>query len=147
MPTYRANTDAVTKMDNSVGSLIDVSDYVSTVSIDGTAQIGKFYVFGELGAQSAEGKRDVTATMGVRPATDSAGASASLDGWFFSATKMGARTLEIDTPDSATGSTRISGEVYLSGWQPVSQDAAGDGTPSTQTASFQYAGLPTRSVL
>lgn len=147
MPTYRPNTDAVIKLDNSVGSLTDVSDYCSTASVDGTASIGMFYVFGETGSQAAEGKRDVKASLGVRPATDTTGASASLDGWFFSAAKMGARTLEIDTPDSATGSTRISGEVYLSAWQPINQDAAGDGTPSTQTASLQYVGIPTRSVL
>ncbi len=147
MPTYRPNTDAIVSLDNASAVLTDISDYVSTCSVDGTAQIGMFYVFGETGAQAAEGKRDTKASLGVRPATDTTGASASLDGWYFSVGKMGQRTLRIDTPDSATGSTRIEGETFLSAWQPISQDAAGDGSPSTQTASLQFVGVPTRSVL
>lgn len=145
--TYTPNTDAVVKLDNSVGSLTDISDYCSTVSIKGTASIGKFYVFGEVGAQSAEGKRDMTADLGVRPAEDAAGASRSLNTWFMSVTTMGRRTFEVDTPDSTSGSCRFSGEVYLSAWEPVNADASGDGTPSTQTATLQFDGLPTYSVL
>jgi hypothetical protein len=107
--TFIPNVNAVIKLDNSGGVLTDVSDYVSTVTVDLTASIGKFFVFGEPGAQSAEGKRDVT--------------------------------------DSTSASFRISGEFYLSAWQIFNQDAAGDGTPATQTASLQADGLPTYSVL
>lgn len=145
--TFIPNVNAVVKLDNSGGALTDVSDYVSTCTVDMTAQIGKFYVFGETGAQSAEGKRDVTASLGVRPAEDAVGASYSLNGWAMSASAMGRRTLEIDVPDSSSASFRISGEFYLSAWQIFNQDAAGDGTPSTQTASLQADGLPTYSVL
>lgn len=147
MPTYRPNTDAVVSMDNASNVLTDVSDYVSTFSIDLSASIGMFYVFGETGSQAAEGKRDVKASMGVRPATDAAGASMLLDALAFATGKMGQRTLRCDTPDSLTGSTRIEGEAFLTAWQPVNQDAGGDGTPSTQTASWQYVGVPTRSVI
>lgn len=145
--TFIPNTNAVVKLDNSVGSLTDISDYTSTCTVDMTASIGKFYVFGETGSQSAEGKRDVTAVLGVRPAEDSAGASYSLNGWAMSAGTMGKRTLEIDVPDSTSGSFRISGEAYLSAWQIFNQDAAGDGTPSQQNANLQFDGLPTYSVL
>lgn len=145
--TYTPNTDAVVSLDNASAVLTDVSDYCSTVTISGTASIGKFFVFGETGAQSAEGKRDMTAQIGVRPAEDAAGASRILNAWFMSATTMGRRTFQCDTPDSTSGSCRISGEVYLSAWELVNHDAAGDGTPATQTASLQFDGLPTYSVL
>jgi hypothetical protein len=145
--TFIPNVNAVIKLDNSGGVLTDVSDYVSTVTVDLTASIGKFFVFGEPGAQSAEGKRDVTAALGVRPAEDSVGASYSLNSWAMAAGSMGRRTVEIDVPDSTSASFRISGEFYLSAWQIFNQDAAGDGTPATQTASLQADGLPTYSVL
>jgi hypothetical protein len=145
--TFIPNTNAVIKLDNSGGSLTDVSDYVSTATVDMSASIGKFSVFGETGTQASEGKRDVTAALGVRPAEDSAGASYSLNGWAMSAGTMGRRTLEIDVPDSTSASFRISCECYLTAWQIFNQDAGGDGTPSTQTASLQFDGLPTYSVL
>ena len=56
MPTYRPNTDAVVSLDNASNVLTDISNYVSTASVDITAQIGSFYVFGSTGAQAAEGK-------------------------------------------------------------------------------------------
>jgi hypothetical protein len=46
--TFIPNTNAVIKLDNSGGSLTDVSDYVSTATVDMSASIGKFSVFGFL---------------------------------------------------------------------------------------------------
>lgn len=147
MPTWTPNTDCVVNLDNASNVLTDISDAVSTASMDGTASAAVFYTFGLSGGQSAEGNRTVTATLGVRRAEDSGLATRLIDPWFFAAGKMGARTLQIDLPDSSAGSTRISGEFYITAWQPISQDAGGDGTPTVVNLALQSDGLPSYSVL
>lgn len=147
MPTWTPNTNAVVSLDNAVGSLTDISNYCSTVTVDMTASIGVFYTFGSLSANKSEGKRDVKASLGVRPAEDATGASRILNAWSMAAAAMGARTFQVDTPDTSSGSCRISGEAYLAAWQLINQDASGDGTPATQTASLEIDTLPTYSVL
>lgn len=147
MPTWTANVNAIVSLDNAVGSLTDISSYVSTVTIDMSASIGVFYTFGIPSANKAEGKRDFKAALGVRPAEDSAGASRILNAWSVASGSMGTRSLRVDTPDASSGSCRIDAECYLSAWQLVNQDASGDGTPSTQTASLEIDTLPTYSLL
>lgn len=147
MPTWTPGTDAVIQLDNASNVLTDISDSVSTVSIDGTAGATVFHTFGLVGGQSAEGNRSNTASLGIRRSEDSGLGTRLVDPWYFSSGKMGARTLQIDVPDSSAGSTRISGEVYITAWQPINQDAGGDGTPTVTTLALQYDGLPTYSVL
>lgn len=147
MPTWTPNTDAVVSLDNAVGSLTDISNYCTTATVDMSASIGVFYTFGSQSANKSEGKRDFKAALGVRPAEDSTGASRILNAWAVATPKMGTRSLRIDTPDATSGSCRIDAEAYLSAWQLINQDAAGDGTPSTQTASLELDTLPTYSVL
>jgi hypothetical protein len=147
MSTWIPNTQAIVSLDNAVGSLTDISNSCSTVSIDMTASIGVFYTFGSPSANKSEGKRDFKASLGVRPSEDAADAARILNAWSTGAGAMGARTLRVDTPDASSGSLRIQGEVYLSAWQLMNQDASGDGTPPTQTASLEIDTLPTYSVL
>jgi len=147
MPTWTPNTNAVVSIDNAVGSLTDISTYASIVSVDMSASIGVFYTFGQASANKAEGKRDFKASIGIRPSEESAGGSRIFNAWAVAAGTMGARTFQVDTPDSTSGSCRISAEAYLAAWKMVDQDASGDGTPATQTASLELDTLPTYSVL
>lgn len=147
MSTWIPNAQAVVSLDNASAALTDISNSCSTVTVDMSASIGVFYTFGSTSANKSEGKRDFKATIGVRPSEDAADAARILNAWATSATTMGARTFRVDTPDSSSGSLRIQAEAYLSAWQLMSQDAAGDGTPSTQTASLELDTLPTYSVL
>ena len=147
MPTWTPGTQAVISLDNAVGSLTDISNYLTTITVDMSASIGVFYTFGSPSANKSEGKRDFKATLGVRPAEDSTGASRILNAWATAASTMGTRSLRVDTPDASSGSCRIDAECYLSAWQLMNQDASGDGTPATQTASLEIDTLPTYSVL
>jgi len=148
MPTWIPNTDAIVSFDNSIGTLTDQSDYVSSVNLTVANTVNGFYTFGLAGKQNSEGNQDWTGDFGVRPATDAAGAHQDLIDWLTPASgKPGARSLRIQEPDAATGSIQWDMEIYITNYQPVSQDADGDGTPTVRTAQFAIDGVPTLTII
>lgn len=148
MPTWIPNTDAEVHFDNSGGTLTDQSDYISQVSMDVANTVSKFYVFGLTAAQASEGNQNWTGSIGVRPATDATGAHQDLIDWLTPASgSPGARSLRIYEPDTASGSIQWDGEIYITNYNAVSQDADGDGTPAIRQAQFEVDGAPTLTVI
>lgn len=149
MVAWIANTDAVVSMDNDANSLIDQSDYITTVTQDITISNGEFFVFGLSGSQRSEGNRSTNGTIGVRPSTDVAGLHYQLLQIVHpgSGNKIGLKTLTIDYPDSTAGSFRLSGEAIINDYNKIAQDASGDGSPASHSLSYGIDGDPTLTVL
>ena len=148
MPTFIPNTNAIVLFDNSSDTLIDQSDYISTVSLSVDNQVTGFRTFGLSGTQNSEGEQTWTGNMGVRPATDAAGAHQELIDWLTPATgKPGVRSMRIQEPDAQSGSIQWDMEVYVTTYEPVNQDADGDGSPSIRPAELSVEGVPTLTII
>lgn len=144
-------TDAVIKLDNSGGTPTDISDGVSTATLDVTYQNGQFYTFGLTGAQVTEGQRTFSGTLGIRSSetNDTSQAYYIASTWLVpgAGVKAGARTLIVDYPDSTAGSYRLSGESRATSFALINSDAGGDGTPATHNLAFNIDGDMTLTII
>ncbi len=144
MTVFIPGTQGVVLLDNSGGSLVDISDDVSTMQLDVAYQSGSFHTFGLTGAQVTEGPRTFTGSLGVRPGEtdDATNAHYSISNWLVpgSGVLAGARSLRIQHPDTAVGSWQYDMEIRATGYAVVSSDAGGDGTPTVQSLAFNVDG-------
>jgi len=150
MPVWVPNTDCIVSWDITTGgALTNYSDEVSTVTLDTTTNIGGFYTFGLSGEQTSEGQRTHTSSIGVRPATDAGSAHNVLTAWTLpgAGNKSGARSIRIQAPDATTGSFQYDFEAYCDSYNQIAQDASGDGSPATHTASLRVDGDVTLTVI
>lgn len=141
-------TDSVVSIDStSGGSLVDVSGDISSVTLDYTINGSTQHNLGSRFAFATEG--GVTATLSIEYyANDTA---STLDeivlAWALASTKGGARSVQIDEPDSTNGSRRFSGEFKLGGNQSAVKKTAGSGDPQTKTLSLNLDGALTVSTI
>lgn len=149
MPTWIPNVNCIVSIDNSVPTLTDQSDYISTISLEWANSIAKFGTFGLAAKQKSEGDADWTGQIGIRPATDNGGAHDELIDWITptAPAKPGLRSLRIQEPDAAVGSFQWDGEIYGSSYNVVNQDADGDGSPNIRNFGYEVDGQPSLTVI
>lgn len=141
-------TDAVVQMDNASNVLTDVSSDISTVTLDLDIAGSTNFNLGSRYAFATEG--GVSGTLSIEYyANDTASTLDELViAWMLDATaKGGARSFQIDEPDSTSGSRRWSFEGKLGGSQTGTSKTAGSGDPQTKTLSINVDGAITVSTI
>jgi len=150
MPTWIPGTDCIISVDSTTGgSLVDYSADISTISLDNNTTIGGFYTFGLSDEQTSEGKHTHPCSVGVRGSTDAAGFYSVATAWKYPGlgAKSGARSVRIQTPDSAVGSFQYDFEAFPENFKTIDGDAGGDGTPTVLPLSLRVNGDVTRTVI
>lgn len=104
--------NAVIKLDNNVNVLTDISGSTNKVSIEPKMEGGKFEVFGNRWKKSLDGSKEWGGSITIVFSTTAAEALDLIEDWFY-ATNPANRTLQVDVPDSGTGSRRYSGEIRV----------------------------------
>lgn len=140
---------AVVKIDKAAGTLVDISAQVQTCKLGVDANGQNYYTLGENYALAADGKKKWTVNM-TCIVTDGGSETEAFDifnTWFLSTNQPGARTIQLDTPDSSVGSFRFSGEVKCTAVSDiVNVDAAG-GNVQVFTVTLMGDGTLTKSTI
>lgn len=122
-----SSNQSVLKIDVTAGgTLTDISGSSTKVSIEPDRETKETYTFeGESGIPT-QGKTKTTIAVEIVYSSATAEGSYILEAWFYGAAAVskGSRTIQIDIPDSATGSRRYSGEVKLSKPPSIELDAS-----------------------
>lgn len=122
---------------DATGSATVTTDYSSGVidfSIAFTKNTGQHFTVGSLYQQSTEGGMGLEVTANVRFDTTSTTAYQVFMAW---AIAGGARTLQLYTPDSTTGSMSVSGEFICAGPDNVLDVSGGSGDIHSVSFKFQ----------
>lgn len=103
--------DLAVSLDNSAGTLVDISGSTNSVRMRLSNTLGVAFTFGTRWPIRLECKSDAELTMrGIYSQADTE-AVRQLLRWFF--TDRGARTLQVDVPSAAGGGDRFTFEVRL----------------------------------
>lgn len=103
--------DAIISLDNSAGSLVDISGSSNNVEFDFNNEIGEFKSFGSKWKARIQCGKDASISLRIVGSKDTAEAMKNALDWFF--TTNGLKTLRVDYPDSSSGSERLQCEVVL----------------------------------
>lgn len=103
--------DVVVNLDNTAGTLVDISGSSNEVSMDFNNSLGEFRTFGTEWPVRMQCGADATISFNAIYSTTASEAVDILKDWFF--TDRDSRTIRVDIPDSSVGSDRYTFEVYL----------------------------------
>jgi len=134
MPTFRHGKSAVFKVDDSSGTLRDISNVSNSVSFPREAEILETTSFGS---------NDRTYIVGFKNQTISIDGSfdATVDGYLAGILGQDATvSFEYGPEGSASGATKYTGEAYLTSYET----SAGVGDVVSFSAAFQISGAVTR---
>ena len=140
--------DGVVSLDNSGGSLQDVSDDIQTLVIDITINGSTNHHLGSPWAFATEGGKMGTVTFTFYDDPDPTSLAGYIREWVIqTSAKGGARTLRVDTPDSTAGSVRQEMEIKPGGSFQLVNLTAGSGDPHLLQATFNIDGEVVDSVI
>lgn len=107
-------------------TLVDISGTATKFTIEPDRESKETFVFGDEFAIVTVGKSTVKISLEIVYSSATAEGSYILEAWYYgtSATSRGSRTIQIDSPNSSSGSRRFSGEVKLSKPPTVELDAS-----------------------
>jgi hypothetical protein len=134
---FTAHDDAIIKLDDNNGDLQDVTESVATVSLDATIQIGENAVLTVPISPTTEGKRSFNGNISVYESTDANSAHHYIVNWLLADpdSKVGLKTLQIQTPNADSGSYQYDMEIRPASANLVAKNAQGDGSaPQNQLA-------------
>lgn len=134
-------------IDNAAGSLTDWSSDATDVTVTSDLVRGSYFVLSSPAQLQTQGTLPYAASVQFSFIRKE-GASA-LDG-MLKAWRFGtdvARTVEVYSPDTGTGSHKVSGEFVLSSPGPLAAHTAGQGNAGTGQASLASHGAITYSVV
>ena len=114
----------VVSLDTSGGTLTNISGSTTTYSISGSADSGEDSTFEGTSNLTTAGPKTDTVDLAVIYSTATSEGSDILKQWWFSDGHQTERTVQIDVPDSSTGSDRYSGEVRLTGFSMAADSSA-----------------------
>lgn len=132
------SNQSVLKIDaTSGGTLTDISGSSTKVSIEPDREAKETFTFEGESAISTVGKATTKIAVEIVYSSATAEGAYILESWFYgtAAVSKGARSIQIDIPDSSTGSRRYSGEVKLSKPPSLELDA-GKAEPLVLKAEF-----------
>lgn len=139
--TYVNACDASIWLDNSSGTLTDISGSSNTISMEFIQVIGELSTFQQKWPVRLSCRKDATFNLGVVYSTASDEGKDILNDWYF-ATTPGLRTLTVYLPTKNVGSDKYSGEVVLESLSiPATAD---DASPIPVTAVLRPSGEFTR---
>lgn len=142
-------TTSVVKLDNTSGTLADISAQVKTAVVTATITSAEYRTFGGGGwPYQTSGKlpRGMTVNLtGVR--TDGSDELADIIDDWFNGTAVAQKTIELYDPDTATGSRKITGEVMLKNPGDWMNKDASSGNEQTFSVQLAFHGQPTVSVV
>lgn len=104
--------DSVFSVDNSGGTLTDISGSSNKVAVNLDNELGEMTTFGARWKIRTAGVKDVSIDFDIVWTTASGEARAILVDWYFNSANT-ARSVRVDTPNGSTGSQRIEGEFFL----------------------------------
>lgn len=148
MATYISMDDAIVSLDDTSGSLADVSDYIKEGKLDIELKIGEFSVLGERFDQTTEGTSKLKGSMTVYGSEDVAGAHYFINHWLLNSVvnKAGLKTLRLQVPDASAGSFQYDCEIRPVSYNLVGANA-GEGNPPEHELQFMVNGAPTYTVI
>jgi len=111
--THINSKDCIPYVDNASGTITDISGSSSTVSITVETETGEANTFTGSFPLSFVGKNKMTVDLTLVYTTATGEAMDILKQWKFGSSYDSARSIQIDIPDSTSGSDRYSGEVKL----------------------------------
>lgn len=122
-------------------TLVDISGSTTKVNIEPARDAKETPTFGDEFAIVTVGKSSVKISVEIVYSSTTTEASYVLEAWYYggSTTSRASRTIQIDVPDSTTGSRRFSGEVKLSSPPKIELDASKP-DPLILTAEFMNDG-------
>ena len=103
--------NAVIKLQNVQGSMIDISGSANDASMDLTNDLGKLHTFGTRFPVRLECKSDASISLKAVYSTPDNEALGILKDWYF--VTRGKKVITIDVPDSDAGSDRYTFDVFL----------------------------------
>lgn len=147
MATYFTPDDGIVLLDNTVGSLTDISDYISSLDLEIDVKNGSFAILGKRFEVTAEGTSTVKGTINFKSSTDTAGAQYIIQNWLLNSTtnKAGQKSLRIQTPDAAAGSFQLDMEIRP-GTVKLIGIKAGEAIPGDYSLPF-IADVPTYTII
>lgn len=124
--TAISSNQSVIKVDNASGSLTDISGTTTTVTIEPDREAKETFTFGDENAITTVGKTTTTIAVEIVYSSTTTEGSYLIESWFYgtAAVSKGSRSIQIDIPDSNTGSRRFTGEVKLSKPPTIELDAS-----------------------
>lgn len=144
---YIAQGQGVINLDNSAGTLTDISAGCERFGLSADINVGEFFTLGSDWGKSLSGGKKATVDLTVIGETGTSHAYDLLADWLFNTAHKTARTLRIDQPDSSSGSVRYSGEFRLRTLGDAHTANAGSGDPVRTTAQLASDGTITRTVI
>ena len=147
MATYFTPDDGIISLDNTAGSLTDISDYITSVDLEVDVKNGSFAVLGKRFEITAEGTSTVKGTINFKSSVDTASAMYFVQHWLLNSTtnKAGQKSLRIQTPDGAAGSFQLDMEIRP-GTVKLVGIKAGEAIPGDYSLPF-VADVPTYTVI
>lgn len=131
-------------LDNAAANLTEISGSSNQCSLDISRNVSETYTFDGDWAIKKSCKSAVTVSVQALYSTTQNEAVDILEDWIFD-TPTTAKTLRIDVPDSAIGSTRYEGEFIIESYSvPLSAAEAG---VIVCSASLSNSGTVTRSII
>ena len=114
--TQISSNQSVVQVDNASGTLTDISGVATKVTIEPEREAKETYVFDNENAIVTVGKSKVKITVEIVYSSATAEGKALLNAWYYGTATVSkaSRTIQIDVPDSSSGSDRYTGEVKLS---------------------------------
>jgi len=141
--TYVNACDASVWLDNSAGTITDISGSSNNVTMEFIQVIGELSTYQQKWPVRLSCRKDATFTLNAVYSTTADEAVDILNDWFF-ATSPGLKTFTVYVPTKNVGSDKYSGEVVLESLSiPVSADEA---SPIPVTAVLRPSGAWTRTV-
>jgi hypothetical protein len=136
--------DVVISIDNSGGTLTDISGSSNQCSMDIARNVAEVYTFSGDWAIKKSCKSSVTVAVQVLYSTTADEGRDLLEDWIFDSPTTD-KTVQIDVPDSSVGSTRYSGEFTIESYSvPLAASEAG---VIICSANLSNSGTVTRSTI
>ena len=133
MPTFRHGKSAVFKIDDSGGTLRDISNTVNEVTFSQSIETGETTSFGSSAKSYVAGLTD--ATISVSGTWD-----ATVDGYLAGGAGVDTLSFEYGPESSTSGRIKYTGECILTSYEPGSPV----GDVVTYSAEYQITGAVTR---
>lgn len=135
--------DAVIKLDNQGGGLVDISGSSNDVTMDLQNKLGEAFTYSSKFPVRKECKKDATINLKVVYSQADQEAMDLLLDWYYNT--FGSKTITVDTPNSDPGGDRFTFEVFLESLNmPGKSD---DANPTLCTAVLKPTGSFTRAII
>lgn len=135
--------DSVVRLDNSGGTLVDISGSSNNIEFDPKREIGEFKPFSTPWKTRIDCGKDAAIKLSIVCSTAAGEGMDILLDWFFNGS--GLRTLQWDFPNSNSGSRRFQAEVVLSDFNMAAGSDEAD--PMMLEANLMPSGAVTYSTI